>query len=233
MDETVDELESKLVDLARRWYQASHERSRVQNEYILVVQDLWDRGWRGDGLEPEDELPEKSMPYYYTEYWRQQAQKSAPPGDGATTVSRSPLEVAMAVIRAMEDVDLEALRATVHLDAARPSMLNSEPPYWRERGPVGFYECAQRLHQFSADITWDVHEAIADRDLVAVQSTLEGTQTGEYVTYGFTGAVAEVFPNHGLAFSLRQSEWFRMRDGLVVGYRADHEFGALRARLGW
>ncbi len=57
---------------------------------------------------------------------------------------------------------------------------------------------------------WDIHEAVADGDLVAVHTTGHARHTGPFVIYDQSGAVRQVFPPTGKATSATQTHWFRL-----------------------
>jgi hypothetical protein len=48
----------------------------------------------------------------------------------------------------------------------------------RRPRPEGFYATGQWLHNVAADITWDIHHAIGDGDLVTVYSGHDGNGAG-------------------------------------------------------
>jgi len=49
-----------------------------------------------------------------------------------------------------------------------------QPPSSRVAGPAGFYATALWLRAAFADLRYDIHHAIADGNLVAVNSTMNG-----------------------------------------------------------
>jgi hypothetical protein len=69
------ELELQLGLLAMEW-RSTHrkglleEAEKVVEKYWLVVEKLWEIGWRGSGLLPDSELPDELMPQYFLEYWK-------------------------------------------------------------------------------------------------------------------------------------------------------------------
>lgn len=80
MDDTVDELECRLSRLAMYWRGARDEveELRLRNEYHTVLKTLWDRGWHGEEMYIDMELPEEYMPDYYLEYWQRMREGEAP-----------------------------------------------------------------------------------------------------------------------------------------------------------
>lgn len=148
------------------------------------------------------------------------------------TSTLSPAQVALASIRALEALDLDACRAAVHPEAVNREAA-AEPPACRVGGPDGFFATAQWLHAFASDVTWDVHEAITEGDLVALHVTMRGTQSGEHTHYDPAGALVQTMPNHGRSFAVTQTHWFRMRDGLVAEHWANRDDLGMAVQLGW
>jgi predicted ester cyclase len=140
--------------------------------------------------------------------------------------------VAVASIKALERLDLDACRATVHPEASNREAL-AEPLACRQPGPAGFFATGEWLHNLADDISWDIHEAIADGDLVAVHTTMRGRQSNPHTIYDPAGRPAAVMPNHGRSFAVTQTHWFRMRDGLVVEHWANRDDLGMATQLGW
>ena len=46
------------------------EEAAVIEEYHSVFAQLWASGWDGEGLLPDEELPDELMPKYYIEKWQ-------------------------------------------------------------------------------------------------------------------------------------------------------------------
>ncbi len=109
----------------------------------------------------------------------------------------------------------------------------AEPPATRGRGPEAMYATALWLQAAYADLTWEVHEVLAERDLVAVHCTMSGRHVGDFVTYTEDGAVGDVFPPTGKRFATTQSHWFRVRDGQVVEHWANRDDLGTAQQLGW
>jgi predicted SnoaL-like aldol condensation-catalyzing enzyme len=148
------------------------------------------------------------------------------------TTTRSAVDVVVASIKALEDLDLDAIRATTHPEAINREA-SAEPLPCRQPGPDGFHATAEWLHNLAADISWDIHEAIADGDLVAVHATMCGHQSNPHTIYAPDGQPAQVMPNHGLRFAVTQTHWFRLRDGLVIEHWANRDDLGMAAQLGW
>jgi len=148
------------------------------------------------------------------------------------TSTLSSTQVVLAHLKAMESIDLEHLRAITH-----PAAVNEEsapePPACRVPGPDGFHATAQWLHAFASDINWEVENVVAEGDLVALQTTMRGTQSGPFTVHGPDGSVVADMPNLGRSFAARQTHWFRVRDGLILAHWADRDDLGMGTQLGW
>ena len=109
----------------------------------------------------------------------------------------------------------------------------AEPPAARGRGPEAMYATAQWLQAAYADLTWEIHEVLVERDLVAVHCTMSGRQVGDFVTYTEDCVVAKWFPPTGNHFATTQSHWFRVCDGKVVEHWANRDDLGTAQQLGW
>jgi hypothetical protein len=79
--ELFEEFEVLLAHVAAGWrglhITGQDEKALdVVNLYHAVVKMLWGWGWRGQGLLPDEELPEKYMPECYLKYWKEMHSKS-------------------------------------------------------------------------------------------------------------------------------------------------------------
>jgi len=109
----------------------------------------------------------------------------------------------------------------------------AEPPAARVAGPAGFYATALWLRGAFADLAFEVHEAVADGDLVVVHNTMSGRHVGPMVGYAADGSVAEAFPPTGRPFATTQSHWFRIADGQVIEHWANRDDIGTAQQLGW
>lgn len=108
-----------------------------------------------------------------------------------------------------------------------------QPPSSRVLGPDGFYATALWLRAAFADLHYDIHHAIADTDLVAVNSTMNGRHTAPWAVYTSDGTLDSVFPPTGKIFAMTQSHWFRMDDGVIVEHWANRDDLGTARQLGW
>lgn len=127
---------------------------------------------------------------------------------------------------------LEEFHELIHPECVNHEA-KAEPPAARGRGPEAMYATAQWLQAAYADLTWEIHEVLVERDLVAVHCTMSGHQVGDFVTYTEDGAVGDVFPPTGNHFATTQSHWFRVCDGKVVEHWANRDDLGTAQQLGW
>jgi predicted ester cyclase len=109
----------------------------------------------------------------------------------------------------------------------------AEPPATRVPGPSGFYATALWLRAAFADLAFEVHDAVADGDVVVVHNTMSGRHVGPMVGYAADGSVAEAFPPTGRTFASTQSHWFRIADGQVIEHWANRDDIGTAQQLGW
>src|SRR5690348_12113644 len=127
----------------------------------------------------------------------------------SSAVSADPISVAVRSIHAMADGDQADFHSLFHPRAAdRENAV--QPPSSRVEGPVGFYSTALWLRSAFAGLRYDIHHAIADGDLVAVNATMNGQHVASWVVYTDDGAVDTAFPPTNKTFATTQSHWFRL-----------------------
>ena len=101
----------------------------------------------------------------------------------------------------VSDVDPAAIREQI-----APDFLDHESPADAPPGPEWVVRHVESFHTAFPDIRVDVHEAVAERDLVVVRATWSGTHKGIYM--GFE-------PTHR-TFSLKGMVMWRVRDSRIV-----------------
>jgi predicted ester cyclase len=84
-----------------------------------------------------------------------------------------------------------------------------------------------------ADLQYDIHHALADGDLVAVNSTMNGRHVAPWAVYNEDGAWDTVFPPTNRTFAMTQSHWFRLEDGLIIEHWANRDDLGMARQLGW
>ena len=110
----------------------------------------------------------------------------------SAAVSADPIAVAVRSIHAMADGDRADFDLLYH-----PRAIDREnrvqPPSSRVPGPAGFYSTALWLRAAFADLHYDIHHALADGNLVVVNSTMNGRHVAPWAVYA-DGSVDTVFP---------------------------------------
>jgi predicted ester cyclase len=127
--------------------------------------------------------------------------------------------------------DLAAFERTCHPTATNRSAA-AEPPACRTPGPEGFYATALWLRGMFSDLRWDVHEAVAQDDLLVAHVTMHGRHTGPLTRYSADGDLLVDVPATGRTFAVGQSHWYRIVDDLIVEHWLNHDSMELRGQLG-
>jgi predicted ester cyclase len=152
-----------------------------------------------------------------------------------TTPTRSTAE-AIALcsesFRIMESGTFADFERIVHPQAVNREA-NDEPPECREPGPAGFYATALWLRAAFAELSFEIHEAVADGDLVVVHNTMSGRQAATMVEYLPDGSVGNAFPSRRRTFASTQTHWFRIADGQIIEHWANRDDIATAVQLGW
>jgi predicted ester cyclase len=149
-----------------------------------------------------------------------------------SAVSADPIAVAIRSIHAMahgDRADFDALYYPAAVDLEN----TGQPPSSRVPGPAGFYATALWLRAAYADLNYDIHHAIADGNLVAVNSTMNGRHSAPFAVYTDAGAVDTVFPPTNKTFAMTQSHWFRIDDGRITEHWANRDDLGTAKQLGW
>jgi predicted ester cyclase len=135
-------------------------------------------------------------------------------------------------IEIMADGSPEDFEEVLH-----PAFLNheakDEPPGARERGPQAAYATALWLRDAYADLRWDVHEVLAEGNLVVVHCTMSGRHVRPFVVYDDQARVKEVFPATGRRFATTQTHWLRIADGKLIEHWANRDDLGTAEQLGW
>ena len=146
-------------------------------------------------------------------------------------VSADPISLAVRSCHAMADGDRADFDLLFHARAA--SRETGRPPSARVPGPAGFHATALWLRAAVAGLRYDIHHAIADGGLVAVNSTMNGRHVAPIVFYTDEGAVDTVFPPTNRTFAMTQSHWFRFEDGKIIEHWANRDDLGMARQLGW
>jgi predicted ester cyclase len=150
----------------------------------------------------------------------------------SSAVSADPVSVAVSSIHTMADGDPANFESLYHPRAVdRENRV--QPPSSRGPGPSGFYATALWLRAAFAGLHYDIHHAVADGNLVAVNSTMNGRQVAPWAVYTEDGTVDTVFPPTYKTFAMTQSHWFRIEDGKIVEHWANRDDLGMARQLGW
>ena len=141
-------------------------------------------------------------------------------------------DLCLRAVQIMADGALADFEMLVHPDA-RNREADAEPPACRGRGPAAFHATALWLRSAYDDLAWEVHEAVADGDLVVLHTTMSGRHAHTFVAYGPDGRPSEAFPATGRTFAVTQTHWFRTADGLVIEHWANRDDIGQATQLGW
>lgn len=152
--------------------------------------------------------------------------------DTALGVSADPVALVVRSIHAMAAGDREEFNALYH-PAAHDGENPIQPPSSRVPGPDGFWSTALWLRAAFAGLHYEIHHALADGDLVTVNSTMCGTHAAPWAAYTANGDIDSVFPPTGKPFRATQSHWFRLEDGLIRVHWANRDDLGMARQLGW
>lgn len=141
-------------------------------------------------------------------------------------------DVATAGLHVMPDGDHDDFPRVFHPEAFNRESAH-EPPAARGLGPEAFYATALWLRGAVGPFRIEIHDTVAEGDLVVQHVTFTGTHSGDFVVYDEAGAVARVFPATGRSFAVTQTHWQRIRDGLVVEHWANRDDQGLSVQAGW
>jgi predicted ester cyclase len=135
-------------------------------------------------------------------------------------------------VRIMADGTFEDFEAIVHPEARNREDVD-EPPASRGRGPAAFYATALWLRDAYEDLRWDIHDVVAEGDVVVLHATMSGRHTGAFVGYDENARPAQAFPPTGRRFATTQSHWFRIAEGKVIEHWANRDDLGTAMQLGW
>lgn len=140
--------------------------------------------------------------------------------------------VALRAFELMESGTLDDFQQVIHPDWVNHEAVD-EPPECRVGGPRAAYATALWLRGAFADLRWEVHEVVVERDLVVAHTTMSGRQVGPMVVYDEQGQVEEAFPPTGKTFAITQTHWQRIADGKVIEHWANRDDLGCAQQLGW
>ena len=150
----------------------------------------------------------------------------------SSAVSADAIAVAVRSIHTMAAGDRAAFDPLYHPRAVdRENRI--QPPSSRVPGPACFYSTALWLRAAFADLHYEIHHAVADGNLVAVNSTMNGRHVAPWAVYTDAGTVDTVFPPTSKTFAMTQSHWFLMEDGQIIEHWANRDDLGMGKQLGW
>jgi predicted ester cyclase len=142
--------------------------------------------------------------------------------------------------KALATQTLEAMTSGSRADfdeVCHPDFFNheqfDEPPAARGRGPATAHATALWLRDAFADLRWEVHEVIAEDDLVVIHCTMSGRHVNPFVAYSRDGSVDAAFPPTGERFATTQTHWLRIADGKAIEHWANRDDLGTAKQLGW
>ncbi|GAA1390323.1 hypothetical protein GCM10009613_30710 [Pseudonocardia kongjuensis] len=148
----------------------------------------------------------------------------------STTDARTLVETHLAEMAAG---DLEAFERSCHPAARdRDARAIGAPPACSTPGAAGFHAAALWLRGMFSELAWDVHEAVAQNDLVVVHTTMRGRHTGPLTKYSPDGVLVMDVPATGNEFTVTQTHWYRHREGLIAEHWQNSDTLGLLRQLG-
>ena len=150
----------------------------------------------------------------------------------SSAVSADPVSVAVRAIHAVADGDRADFDLLYHPHAVdRENQV--QPPSSRVPRPAGFYSTALWLRAAFAGLHYDIHHALVDGTLAAVNSTMHGRHVAPWAVFTEDGALDTVFPPTGRTCAVTQSHWFRVDDGKIIEHWANRDDLGMAKQLGW
>ena len=141
-------------------------------------------------------------------------------------------ELARALMEAMATGTPEDFGRLVAPDAYNREAA-AEPAAARVPGPDGWYATALWLRGMFSDLSFEIHDAVADGTLVALHGTMRGVHTGRYTKYASDGTVVVDRPATGRAIATTQSHWFRVAAGQLTEHWANRDDLGTASQLGF
>jgi predicted ester cyclase len=121
----------------------------------------------------------------------------------------------------------------VHPDCVNHEARDEPPASRQGYGPAAIHATALWLRDAFADLRWEVHEVVSERDLVVVHRTMSGRHVKPFASYGEDAEVKEVFPPTGRHFATTQTHWIRVAEGKMVEHWANRDDLGTAEQLGW
>lgn len=140
--------------------------------------------------------------------------------------------VAIRSVQIMPEGTAAEFEAVVHPDAHNRESVR-EPAAARGRGPAALHASALWLRQAFTDLAFEIHDAVSERDVVVLHTTMSGRHTGMFVAYTDDARPLQAFPPTGKHFAVTQTHWCRIADGKLVEHWANRDDLGMSVQLGW
>ena len=135
--------------------------------------------------------------------------------------------------RIVAEGELEAMDDNVTADFLNLRSVD-EPLQAREPGPDGLRATSLWLRQAFADLRFEIHETVIQRDRIAALVTMHARQHGTFVVHDDpSGQVTDAFPSTDRTLAVRQTHWFRIRDGKISEHDAVRDDLGMAKQLKW
>jgi predicted ester cyclase len=151
----------------------------------------------------------------------------------STTYDARAETIALRSIEIMASGTYDDFVETVHPDFVNHEAKDEPPGARVAHGPDAAYATALWLRDAFAELRFDIHEVVAERDLVVVHLSMSGRHVRPFVGYDAEARVAEAFPPTGRRFSVTHTHWLRIADGKAVEHWANRDDLGVALQLGW
>ena len=141
-------------------------------------------------------------------------------------------DVCVRSMQIMADGTLDQFKEIVHPEASNRES-KDEPPETRGRGPEAFHATALWLRGAFGQLAFEIHDVVAEGDLVVIHNTMSGRHTGVFTIYGPNGEITQAMPPTGKRFATTQTHWMRVKDGKVIEHWANRDDQGTATQLGW
>lgn len=109
----------------------------------------------------------------------------------------------------------------------------TEPLACRQRGPAGAYATALLLRDAFAELDWQLHDVLADGELMVAHVTMSGRHVRTLYSYDEHARVSAAFPPTGRRFAVTQTHWCRLAEGKILEHWANRDDPGMAGQLGW
>ncbi len=144
------------------------------------------------------------------------------PGMGTTTLThdRTDLGAMKAVVRRFVTEIFESGHVDGLDELVAPDFVSHT---FNIRGADALAEATRRVHGALTEVEFDIHEVVAEGDLVAVRLTSTAEATGEFM--GIADAA-------GRRYTIDEMHLFRLSNGRIIEHRHSHDALGITRQLG-